>query len=458
MERYALIIGLGKSGMAAVRYLHSKGFQLAVSDAGNSKRLGKRELEVLEQLGVELEFGGHTDRLLRANSLVVPSPGVPLDLPLILEARKRDCTIAGELAIAADELRIPTICVTGTNGKTTVTSLIGDMVKASGKKTFVGGNIGTPLLEYLLAPADIEVAVLELSSFQLENIGSFRPNIAVLLNITPDHIDRHGSMANYMAAKKNIFLNQHPQDYAIIGDDDPALITLTTDIPACLFRFGHNKTAHGFIDGTDVHIQMNLKGNQTRETYSLGNTRLLSGVNGLNAAAAILAARAFGCEPAAIRRAIMDFHPPLHRMTPVRELHGVEWINDSKATNIGAVQAALAGCTKPVILIAGGRSKGDDFRTLCPIISQKVKKVLLIGEASREMEQAFGTTVSSEQMRDMDDAVRRAAILAIEGDLVLLAPGCASFDMFRNYEHRGEVFSRAVLNLPEHSTLREQQA
>lgn len=452
MEKYALIIGLGKSGMAAVRYLHAKGYKLAVSDAGNTERLGKPELEVLEQLGVELEFGGHTDRFLRADSLVVPSPGVPLDLPLIGEARRRACTIAGELALAADELRIPTICVTGTNGKTTVTGLIGDMVKAAGKKPFVGGNIGTPLLEYLLAPDDIEVAVLELSSFQLENIGSFRPDIAVLLNITPDHIDRHGSMANYMAAKKNIFLNQRPGDHAIIGSDDPALKRLTADIPACLLRFGHDKTAHGFIDGTDIHVQMNIKGNETRETYSLDNTRLLSGVNGLNAAAAILAARAFGCEPAAVRRAISDFQPPLHRMTPVRELGGVQWVNDSKATNIGAVQAALTGCTKPVILIAGGRSKGDDFRTLGPIISQKVKKVLLIGEASREMEQAFGTMVSSEQMRDMEEAVRRAATLAIEGDMVLLAPGCASFDMFRNYEHRGEVFSRAVMNLPEHDT------
>ncbi|MDH3349620.1 MAG: UDP-N-acetylmuramoyl-L-alanine--D-glutamate ligase, partial [Desulfobulbaceae bacterium] len=225
-QKYALIIGLGKSGMAAVRYLHAKGFQLAVTDAGDTNHFSKDDLEILVQLEVDLEFGGHTNRFLRDNCLVVPSPGVPLQLPLIEEARRRGCTIAGELALAGSELHIPTICITGTNGKTTVTSLIGELLRADGKKIFVGGNIGTPILEYLLAPENIEVAVFELSSFQLENMGSFHPHIAVLLNITPDHIDRHGSLENYVSAKQNIFANQNQNDFAIIGSDDHELLKL----------------------------------------------------------------------------------------------------------------------------------------------------------------------------------------------------------------------------------------
>jgi UDP-N-acetylmuramoylalanine--D-glutamate ligase len=439
----AVIVGLGKSGLAAVRYLHNLGLKTAASEY--RKQITEEERAVLDLCGADLELGGHTPEFFADADLIVVSPGVPINLPVLNAARSRGVPVVGELALAAGRIPVPVIAVTGSNGKTTVTSLIGQLLRSSGKQAFVGGNIGTPVLEYLLEPSETEAAVLELSSFQLDMAGAFRPDIALLLNLSPDHIDRHGSFENYAEAKRQIFARQGQADIAVLGADDPMVAAKPVTTAGTVLHFGTQPGCRAKVKGQSVRLEPGFGADGAAEIYDLSATRLSSLVNVYNAAAAILAARAFGCSAEGIRAGLADYQPPMHRMTPAGEINGVRFINDSKATNIGAVIAALAGFKKNVILIAGGRNKGGDFTELVPAFRQHVRQAVLIGEAASELAAAAEAAGIRHQFADdMSDAVRRSFAAAKPGETVLLAPACASFDMFDNYEHRGREFMRCV--------------
>lgn len=443
----AVVIGLGAAGLSTVRYLLARGAQVRVSDRRQEAEIEGETLAFLRQAGIRLECGGHTTAFLAGAEIVIPGPGVPLDLPVLQAAREQGVPILGELALAAGEFPVTVIAVTGSNGKTTVTSLIGHLLRAAGKDPFVGGNIGTPLLDYFADPEAYDAVVLELSSFQLDLAGTFRPDIGLLLNISPDHLDRHGSLEAYAKAKMQLFVSQAAGDCAILGADDP--VAAATPLKAGVRRctFGRTTGSEALIASGQVRLELEQGGVLRRELYDLGPTRLHSSVNQLNAAAAILAIALLGCDFEGIVRGLAGFEPPPHRMAEVATIDGVRFINDSKATNIGALEAALAGCEAPVVLIAGGRDKGSDYTLLREVIGRKVKYLILLGEAADLMRPALGDVVAHETAESMEDAVRKAMAAAVSGDLVLLAPGCASFDMFSGYEERGRVFAGHVLQL-----------
>lgn len=443
----AVVVGLGDSGLSTVRFLLEQGCRVGITDMQPLEGIDTSTLEYLEQEGVELETGGHTTLFLKDADLVVPSPGVPIDLPVLTDSAARGIVITGELGLAAGRFPVPVIGVTGSNGKTTVTELIGHLLTTSGRRVFVGGNIGTPLLDYFSRQEETDIVVLELSSFQLDLAGAFRPDIGLLLNITPDHLDRHGSMEAYSLAKAKLFQHQQAGDVAIVGVDDRRV--RSTAVPGGVNRlpFGTAVSSGAKVGPNGVALSLELDSLQVEESYDLEATQLHSLVNRLNSAAAILACRVAGCGPDVIRSGLQSYSLPLHRMTEVATVQGVCFINDSKATNIGALKAALSSCTAPVVLIAGGRDKESDFNKLHTVVKKHLKHLVLIGEAAGDLRQALGGIVPTEDAASMEEAVVLAAKAASPGDIVLLAPGCASFDMFSGYPERGQVFSDCVHKL-----------
>ena len=440
------ILGLGVAGRATVRFLLQQGLCLKVSDLRPQQQVEQEEpgfLDFLAQHGVYSEFGSHSATFLDGLDLLVPAPGVPLQSPLIMETHRREIPLAGELALAAGRFAAPVIAITGSNGKTTVTGLIGHLLKSAGKNPFIGGNIGTPLLQYCLDPARYDWVVLELSSFQLDLAGAFRPEIGILLNITPDHLDRHGSVEAYASAKMKLFAAQYEADAAILGCDD-ALVA-QTPLNAGVQRLCFGAAEHAACRVEEQGVRLCLQAEEF--FFPLVGTRLASSVNRLNAAAAILAAKLTGCSNAAITQGLTSFQPPAHRMAEVAVINGVTYIDDSKATNIGALAAALSACPSQAVLIAGGRDKGGDYGLLAEIVARKVRHLVLIGEAAPLMEETLGKLVSCEHADNMAQAVQLASAAARPGDSVLLAPGCSSFDMFSGYAERGNIFAQAVQSL-----------
>jgi UDP-N-acetylmuramoylalanine--D-glutamate ligase len=433
------VIGLGISGRAAVRYLLDCGAGVVVSDSRSEEQFLAQEGNFLQETGIAWEAGGHTPDFFRGIDLVFVSPGVPLDLPLLGELKGRGVGILGELALAAPVLQGPVIAITGTNGKTTVTTLIGQLLRTAEKEVFVGGNIGTPLLNHLMDGPKVDAVVLEVSSFQLDTAGDFRPDIALLLNITPDHLDRHGSLDGYSRAKMKIFSRQKAADIAVLNGDDPLCRRLIPEIGSRVLLFGHDRDCDARIERNRVILRW-----QEEEIYDLTGSRLANATGLLNAAAALLAARSAGCSAEQIRTGLMAFRPLHHRMEAVAEIGGVLYYDDSKATNTGAVLSALAQIDGKVILIAGGRDKGDDYTLLRESVRQKARRVILIGESAVLIEQALAGTAPLARAASMDEAVEMAQRTAEPGDAVLLSPACASFDMFKSYVHRGEVFAAAV--------------
>ncbi|PLX51349.1 MAG: UDP-N-acetylmuramoyl-L-alanine--D-glutamate ligase [Desulfobulbaceae bacterium] len=438
-----LVVGAGRSGMAALRLLARQGCRLAVSDGGPLDRLDAEQQQWLLDKQVALEFDGHrTETFCRSHCIIV-SPGVPLDLPQLAEARQSGIPVIGELELGALFTDVDIVAVTGTNGKTTVTTMIGAMLAADGKRVFVGGNIGTPLCDFVAREGKADVLVLEVSSFQLDSCAAFRPHVAVLLNISPDHLDRYASYAAYAEAKMQIFKRQRRHDFAVINGDDPEIVGRLSAIPSTIREFGRKKSCQARMAGNTALLQLPA---EAVEEYSLPE-EISTYPNCDNCLAAIMVARLMACRAEAVAQGLAAFRLLEHRLRTVAIIRGVTYIDDSKATNIGALQSALAGMTGPVHLIAGGRDKGGDYSRVSGDVSRRVKSLILIGEAADKMAAAWGEDVRVVRAASLEEAVRLAAGQAQSGETVLLSPACASFDMFSSYSERGRAFQEAVAAL-----------
>jgi UDP-N-acetylmuramoylalanine--D-glutamate ligase len=429
----ALVVGLGVSGVAAATLLASQGWAVTANDRATTSDLAA-QLATLPA-GVSVVSGGHALELLDGVALVVASPGVPWELPLLAEARRRGIEVIAEVELASRALpRVPIVGVTGSNGKTTVTSLLGAIGVAAGWRVGVGGNIGTAASELALA-GGWDAMILELSSFQLEGCTTLRPRVGVLLNVSPDHLDRHPTMASYRAAKARIFENQLADDFAVLNADDPALAGLPVRSRAVYFSLS--------TQGADAHLAGDSLVLGGEPLLRRGELPLLGDHNVANALAAALAASRLGLPTTAIARALRNASPLPHRHQVVAEVGRVRWVDDSKGTNIGATAAGLAGYAPGTIhLILGGLGKGQDFRELRSAAEGRLSRIYLIGEAAEEIGTALAGTAPIESCGTLEEAVRRAADRARPGEVVLLSPACASFDQFRNYAHRGEEFAR----------------
>ncbi|MEE3327396.1 MAG: UDP-N-acetylmuramoyl-L-alanine--D-glutamate ligase [Myxococcota bacterium] len=434
-----LILGLGRSGQSAANFCAQRGARVFAAD---ERAHSDKDLALSADIEVRLGQPFPDPALF---DLVVPSPGVPAE-----RYRASARRVWGDIELAGRALPVPIIAVTGTNGKSTTVMLIEAMLKACGLRACAAGNLGNPALS-LLGQA-LDVAVLEVSSFQLESVDGFRPHVAVILNLSPDHMDRHGDMEGYAAAKKRILERQGPDDIAVLNEDDARVRQFADDAQARVLSFSHfagtpDKTRDARVWLDLNHAVLSEGGKQTR--LSLDGASTLGEANRDNILAALAAVWAFGADPERALDALVGFKLLAHRSEHIATRRGVRFINDSKATNPGAAQRALESATSPVLWIAGGRDKGLSFRTLAEAARGRVRTALLIGEAADKIESELAGIVPCQRMASLEDAVARAAELAQEGDDVLLAPACASFDQFKNFETRGDCFRKAVLQMPE---------
>lgn len=435
-----VVVGLGASGAAACRFCRERGATVVGVDDKAVDAFPADLAESLREAGVSLVLGGQDLTTLLSADLIVISPGVPPSEP-IAAAEAAGIPIVAEVELASWFVEAPIVGITGTNGKSTVTALIGAMLEHSGRATFIGGNLGTPMIEAVATPAARAggAMVIELSSFQLERIERMKPRVAVLLNVTEDHLDRYPSMAEYTAAKAKLFAALDASDAVVVNREDPVCVALAADQPAPVHYFSR--------EGGEVHLlQGAIVDEVTGQKYGLDDFKLSGAHNRSNACAAVLAARLMGVEPSAIREALSSFTGLAHRMEYVAERAGVTYYNDSKATNVGAAVAAVEGLEQRALLIVGGRDKGGDYEPLRRQVEEKVRAVVIIGEAADRIEAALDGAAPLYRAESMEDAVRRASELAQPGDAVVLAPACSSFDMFKNYAARGEAFREAVVN------------
>jgi UDP-N-acetylmuramoylalanine--D-glutamate ligase len=442
--RDILVVGLARSGIAAARFLAHRGARVRATDAAPPERLAAAASE-LGALGVDLELGGHRPESFTRADLIVISPGVPHRMPVLEAARAHGVPVIGELELAARFIAQPIVAVTGTNGKTTVTELTGAMLTASGRNVFVGGNIGAPLIGYVDAAVGAELIVAEVSSFQLDTIETFRPHVGVLLNITDDHLDRYPDFEAYARSKLRLFANQRPGDFAVLNGSDPVVRSRAGAVGSTVLTYNAPR-GEGAAAVAGGALAVRLPGG-AETTLDLGRFGLRGPHNLENAAAAALAALLAGATPAGVQEALDTFAAAPHRLETVATVNGVEYVNDSKATNVDAVRRGLECFDRPVVLIMGGLDKGGDFRLLQEAARARGKALVLVGGARQSIRAALGGVLDTHEAADMEGAVRRAAALAAPGDVVLLGPGCASFDRYANYQDRGEDFRRAVHRL-----------
>lgn len=439
-----IIIGMGKTGIAVAKFLGKRGAKVVATD---EKPFDQWGIE-FEQIAKEkwLETGDYNARILTGASMVIPSPGVPPYNDLLVAALKKNIPVFSEIELAYWFLKVPVIAVTGTNGKTTTATLLGEILKRSGKKTFVGGNIGNPLIEYVESSQKEDFVVAEISSFQLQWIEKFRPYVSILLNVTSDHINYHGSFAEYRRIKTRLFENQTKSDYAILNAADSAQEGMAETIRAQIFTFNSgNALQTGIFIKNDI-IVFRMSG-QSEEQYPLSMINLSGLHNVENVMAAIMAARFCGCSQENIIAAVAAFRGLPHRIEFAGEKNSVKFYDDSKGTNVGSVMRALDTFAKPVILLLGGRDKDGDFETLKPSLATKAKKVILFGEARNRIESLIGGDVPTLKKTKLREAIESAYKDAHSGDVILLSPGCASFDEFANYKERGDFFKEIVRNL-----------
>lgn len=444
-NKKALVVGLARTGLSVARFLKHRGARVTVTDLKKEDELGSFVDGALG-LGVSLELGVHDVESFTDSDVIVLSPGVPHTITPLEAARRVGIPVVGEVELAFQYIDKPIVAITGTNGKTTTTSLVGAMLKASGRDVFVGGNIGAPLIDYIDSGVPAEVIVAEISSFQLDTIEKFRPDVGVLLNITADHLDRYDDFADYVRSKGLLFKNQRATDVAILNWEDPAVSELEPVIHSqkLYFIIDSPSTYGAMIHGKEMICSVPKK---PPVVFNLANFRLKGGHNVENAAAASLAALAAGCDQKAIQAVLDTFEGLHHRMEYVKEVNGVQYYNDSKATNVDAVKRSLESFGSGVILIMGGRDKGGSYTVLTGLIKERVKRLIAIGEAREKILNALGNATHSEGARNLGEAVELAHQSAVPGDIVLLSPGCSSFDMFTDYAERGEAFSAAVRKL-----------
>ena len=439
------VVGLGSSGVAACRILAEIGASVRATDMREADDLGGAAGE-LAGAGVALELGSNSPDFAQGSALVVLSPGVPLENPMVAWARLSGVPVMSEVELAYCLTDARFVAITGTNGKTTTTSLVGEILKKRSDKVHVCGNIGLPITSVARGLGQDHILVVEVSSFQLDTCISFAPEVGVLLNITPDHLDRYASYADYVASKGRLFANQTSSDFAVINRDDEDCMKASAGAEAhkLYFSLKEKVTEGAFVHGGQVVVGTDR---HERTVFKTDALKIKGPHNLANSLAAVLAATALGFDDDAIREGLAGFEGLEHRYEPVAEIDGVTYINDSKATNVDSVRVALEAAPPPVILIAGGRDKGGDFEMLLPLVEAKVKVVVAIGEARETMKRVFSPVTRVSEAGSMEEAVRRASEHAGSGATVLLSPGCASFDMFANFEDRGRVFKRAVRDL-----------
>src|SRR6201988_286144 len=444
-NKRVLVVGLGKSGVASALFLKAQGARVTVSDTKSGDEL-HNEIPALLDHGITVETGGHGERTFREQDLIVVSPGVPVDAPLLQQARSLGGMGIGEIELASQFLPGPIVAITGSNGKTTTTTLTGEILTAGGLPTLVGGNIGTPAISLAERAKPETIIVLEISSFQLETIHTFRPKIAVVLNVTPDHLDRHRTFEIYTDAKARIFENQQGSDFAVLNADDPTCVALGARTRAQVLWFSRQKEVQQGAWVRDGNIVFRDSKGQ-REILQVSEIPLKGAHNLENVLAAVCTGVLMGCAPEKVRQAVHDFKAVEHRLESVATVAGVDYYNDSKATNVDATIKALESFPANIHLILGGKDKGSDYTVLDDLLRQRVKRVYTLGAGAEKIESHIKGAVEIVHAETLDNAVRRAAAVAKAGDIVLLAPACASFDQFQSYNHRGRVFKEVVHSL-----------
>ncbi len=442
------IVGMGKSGQSAADLLLDRGAAVTLMDERFDTDLETLKVRY-EQRGARVLLGGGSDHLAEYTDLVVVSPGIPKDHSFIRLVESRGIPVIGELELGGLFLQTPILAVTGTNGKSTTVRLIGAFLQESGKHVFIGGNIGLPLCEAVpkqgnpLAKVPYEYAVVEVSSFQLETINQFKPWISVILNITPDHLDRHHTQEDYQAAKRRIFENQTDRDWTVLNADDPIVQEMGRETRANVWEFSlKRRVAQGMYLVEDVLYL--CRDGMTKALVHRGDIHLRGDHNLANAMAAMCVGILCGCETEEMIHVLRSGPLFEHTLEFVRAWNGVTFINDSKGTNVDATQKALQSFEQPVVLILGGKDKGGDFSLLMNEIKKKVKGVVVMGEAAHSIQQALQDQVLLQKAKSLTDALKLAVGIAERGDVVLFSPACASFDMFQSYHHRGVEFKRIV--------------
>ncbi|NVO00278.1 MAG: UDP-N-acetylmuramoyl-L-alanine--D-glutamate ligase [Geobacteraceae bacterium] len=436
-----LVMGLARTGVACCRFLAGRGASVTATDMRDEAALGK-VLQELSGSGIRFVLGRHDEADFLGSDLIVVSPGVPMDHPLLARATGAGREIVSEIELASRFIEAPLVAITGTNGKTTTTTLCGEIFKASGFTTYVGGNIGDPLIE---ADLQAKAVVVEISSFQMEWINSFRPKVAALLNISEDHLDRYATYQDYINAKLRIFENQTADDFAVLNMDDPLVWQYAESLKARVFPFSRKHELPEGIYCLDREIIYRHNGKESR--FPTAGFKL-QGVHNLeNIMAALACALLLGCDAEKSLACVRDFGALHHRMEFVREVGGVGYYEDSKATNVGSVVKALESF-ESITLIAGGKDKGGSYAPLAVLVGERVRHLVLIGEAAERMNDELGSLTDTRKATSMEDAVRLAAELTEAGGTVLMSPACSSFDMFRDYEHRAKAFIAAVQALP----------
>ncbi|VEN75284.1 UDP-N-acetylmuramoylalanine--D-glutamate ligase [Candidatus Desulfarcum epimagneticum] len=443
-----LVAGLGKSGLAAARFLKDRGGRVTAADSAGPEKLG-RFFEAAREAGIALELAERFNAAFEDAERIVISPGIPHDIEPVQRARERGVSVIGEIELASRFIPAPIAAITGTNGKTTVATLVGRMLEESGARVYVGGNIGTPLIDCAGSHEKYDVVVAEISSFQLETVETFKPKTAVMLNITEDHLDRHRDMDTYAGAKARIFENQDSTDFAVLNGFDPQVLERAAGVRSTSLVFGGGKGFDGAaaLQGKRIVFGPAVKrlpGFARARDIDLGQAGLVGRHNHENIAASFLAAAASGGTFEGALAALESFGGLPHRIQRVGAVDGADYYNDSKATNADAALRALEAFDRPVVLIMGGRDKNADFAVLSEAIRKRVKTLVVMGEAAKKIESALGYPAPIKRAGSMEEAVFMAHGAARPGDVVLLSPGCASFDMYESYAARGEDFARAV--------------
>ncbi len=431
-----LVVGLGKTGVSLVKFLSSLGKKVTVTDVKSKEQLAA-SLAELNGTPYSARFGEHVKDDFLDHEMILVSPGVDSNLPLLVEARAKGRKVIGEIELASRFIKEPIIAVTGTNGKTTTTTLMGQVFTAAFKDVFVGGNIGKPLIDYVLKGQKARFVIAEISSFQLETIEQFRPHVAILLNITADHLDRYTSFEEYAAAKWRVFQNQTSEDYAFLAAELAGSKSLEARALHFSTRTSLNEGA--FLDGDTLVVR--LSGQEFR--YKRDLSPLVGVHNSENLLAVLLACHIYGIDRPVIEQALKKFKGLPHRMEFVREKNGIRFYNDSKATNVDATRRALESMTSRVILIAGGKDKGGSYKVIAEL-SDRIKGLILFGEAKEKIANELGSVMATQVAATLTEAVQKASAMAESGDAILFSPMCSSFDMFRDYKERGDKFRRIV--------------